>query len=252
MLVMVAVVIDSEVLPDLTRDYLQLKHRFFSGLMLNTGHYLDDIRTEIKGSDVRKNAIHGRRRVRRQAIGFLDHFLRLLEGHQVRVFGRIAVKPLAAAFDGTSLYTSSVQAICRDFQHHLTSINDHGLVIADSRRAHQNAAVSHSIFTQKFQSAGDRFDRLYEMPTFGHSDNHAGLQVSDLLCSALVYPIAACSYCAVHAAGHPHVHPGYADLKTRFGSTLRRLLYRYREAGRFCGGFTVSDYVNQLPSSRLL
>jgi len=55
------------------------------------------------------------------------------------------------------VYTSSVQAICRYFEHHLAQAQDAGFVIADSRDKEKNAIVAHSIFTQKFQLAGDRY-----------------------------------------------------------------------------------------------
>jgi hypothetical protein len=32
------------------------------------------------------------------------------------------------------------------------------------------------------------------MPTFGHSENHAGLQLADLVCSALLFPMAMDAY----------------------------------------------------------
>jgi len=44
--------------------------------------------------------------------------------------------------------------------------------------------------------SGDLYDRLIELPTFAHSDNHAGLQVADAMCSALLTPIAVNTYCA--------------------------------------------------------
>ena len=54
--------------------------------------------------------------------------------------------------------------------------------------------VSHSIFTQKFSPAARNYQRLVELPTFGHSENHAGLQICDIVCSALLFPIACFAY----------------------------------------------------------
>jgi hypothetical protein len=36
------------------------------------------------------------------------------------------------------------------------------------------------------------------MPLFGHSDNHAGIQAADLLCSAFLFPMATYMYCLGH------------------------------------------------------
>ena len=69
--------------------------------------------------------------------------------------------------------------------------------MAHSRNNGKNLRVSHSIFTQKF-GAVPKYERLVELPTFGHSDNHAGLQLCDIVCSALLNPIACFAYCAGH------------------------------------------------------
>jgi hypothetical protein len=37
-----------------------------------------------------------------------------------------------------------------------------------------------------------------EVPSFGHSDNHAGLQLADLICSAFLWPMAMHAYCEGH------------------------------------------------------
>jgi hypothetical protein len=79
------------------------------------------------------------------------------------------------------------------------------------------------------------------MPTFGNSDNHAGIQVADILCSALLFPIAALSYCLGHVH-NLHVHPEYARLKQRYGPRLLQRQFRYQDGtGRWQGGITVSD-----------
>jgi hypothetical protein len=102
----------------------------------------------------------------------------LLEYHDARIFGRIWVKEVGGRCEDRSIYTFSVQAICADFQNLLETSGDTGFVIADSRSPAPNAAVAHSVFTQKFKTEGDRYPRILEMPTFGHSQNHAGLQVA--------------------------------------------------------------------------
>jgi hypothetical protein len=154
----------------------------------------------------------------------------------------VFVKAIGVPQSGTAIYTSALQKICSDLQHYLSTHDDHGILIADSRRKSENERASFSIFTQKFRTAGDPFPNICEMPVFGHSNNHAGLQITDLLVSALVYPIAAYTYCLGHVT-NVHVHPGYAALRTRYGQRIGTLQYRYQESGsgHWRGGLIVSD-----------
>jgi hypothetical protein len=144
-----------------------------------------------------------------------------------------------------SVYTYSIQSIYADFQHYLTENNDFGTVIVDSRLKHLNTRVAHSIFTQKFKSTGDTYDRIIELPAFSHSDNHAGLQAADALCSAFMTPIAINTYCT-GAVTNIHVRPGYSQIKDRYKSRCQKLQHRYKEAnGKGRGGFIVSDGLAQ-------
>ena len=68
----------------------------------------------------------------------------------------------------------------------------------------------------KFKAAGDAFPRLLEMPTFGHSQNHVGIQIADLLCSAFLFPMATCTFCLGHVTS-PHVHASHIGLRKKFG-----------------------------------
>ena len=134
---------------------------------------------------------------------------------------------------------TDIQSICGYFDHYLNSTRNDGICIADSRDKPKNSNVSHSIFTQKF-GTDRRYTRLIELPVFGHRDNHAGLQICDVLCSALLYPIACFAYCTGHV-DNVHVQPDSAHLRNRYGSQLRDLQYRYPATGRFEGGVVVSD-----------
>ena len=88
--------------------------------------------------------------------------------------------------------------------------------------------------------------RLADLPTFGHSDNHVGLQVCDIVCSALLYPIACHAYCTGHV-NNVHVQPGASRLRRRYGAQLKEFQHRYYDAGksRYVGGVVVSDYLQQ-------
>lgn len=236
----VGVAVEQARLHELTWDWLQLKRRFFPALAGAT-QFLDWIRPEVKGSEIRKNVAAGNRNQVRHALGFIDKFMGLLSSHDARVLGRVWIKPIGAPFDGTAVYTSSVQRIFRDFHGYLEAVDDRGFVVADSRNPPKNTIVSHSIFTQKFRSVGDPVGRILEMPLFGHSDNHAGLQLADMVCSSLVWPMAVHAYCS-GIVNSVHVRPGYERLRRRYGSSLRALQWRYQNADfRWTGGIVVSD-----------
>jgi hypothetical protein len=235
------IIVDFGKLESLTQDFLTLKGTWFPNLTGNAPHHLDKILSEIKGADIRRNATRGGRNARRHAIGFLEHLLRLLVQNDVKIIARIWVKPLGTSFDGKAVYTSSIQALYTYFDHFLLSRNDLGFCIADSRDYVKNVSVAHSIFTQKFQSSTAVYDRILELPTFGHSQNHAGIQICDILCSSLLYPIAAEVYCTGFVQ-NVHVQPGAAALRTKFGPVLRSMQHRYQDPlGRWRGGIVVSD-----------
>lgn len=222
-----ALVIGGVILPhaavaDVTREFVDLKRRFFPRLRPAAGQPLHWILQEVKGASVRANVDDPSRNVRRHAIGFLDHVLELLERHRARVVARVWIKAVGSPIYSTPIYNASVQYICTWFEHLLAEQQDTGLVVADHRTKVLNSAVSHSIFTGKFSRRGDRYAHLVELPTFGHSENHAGVQLADLLCSALLFPMAVHAYCGPHLTSL-HVRPGYAALRARFGARLKAL-----------------------------
>jgi len=240
-LVIGGLIIDASRLESLTQDFLNLKSRWFPGLAYPSHRHLDKILPEIKGADLRRNATRRGRNPRRQAIGFLDHLIRLLQNYDVRLVARIWIKPLGQPFDGRPVYTSSIQALYAYFDDYLTRRSDFGFCIADSRDYMKNVNVAHSIFTQKFQLSSNFYGRILELPSFGHSENHAGIQICDIVCSALLYPIAAEVYCTGFVT-NVHVQPGAAALRQRFGPALKALQHRYQEpSGRWVGGVVVAD-----------
>ena len=238
--------VDTANIRSLTNDFLNLKQRYFPGLNYPSANHLDRILPEVKGADVRRNATRGTPRQQRHAVGFLDRIMGLLQQYDVKLVARIWVKGIGLPFHATSVYTSSIQGICTYFDHHLAQTGDIGICIADSRNKFKNIRVSHSIFTQKFSPAARNYLQIAELPTFGHSENHAGLQVCDIVCSALLYPIACFAYCTGHV-NNVHVQPAAASLRNRYGPQLLSLQYRYRDAatGRYQGGLVVSDPILQ-------
>lgn len=251
-LVVAGVVVDQRLLENLTRAFVETKSRWYPDIVRNCSTRLERILPEIKGADLRRAMRYGApRRNRRHAFGFLDALLDLLEYHDAKIFGRVWVKIPGGPCDDRSIYTFSVQDVCADFQNLLEAVGDGGLVIADSRNPAPNASVAHSVFTQKFKVDGDRYPNILEMPVFGHSQNHAGIQIADLVCSALLFPMATRCYCYPHVA-NVHVDIGFTGLAARYGDRLRSMQHRYDDdRGRRRGGVTVSDPVTRKSGSAL-
>jgi hypothetical protein len=190
-LIIGGLIVPAQNLEKLTQEFLYLKGQFFPGLAYPTPNHLDKILAEIKGTDIKNNAVRGKKRIKRHAIGFLDKFFDILDANRAKLIARVWVKGLGLPFDGRAVYTSSIQWMYHSFDSFLSASNDLGFTIADSRDHLKNVNVAHSIFTQKFSAAAPSFGRVLELPTFGHSDNHAGIQICDIICSAVLNPIAA-------------------------------------------------------------
>ncbi len=249
-----AMFLPAAALHPLTRDFLNLKRKYFPSLTGITRHDLDDMHPEVKGATLRRAIRTGNRDQRRQAFGFLDGALDTLDAAAARLVAQVWIKPIGGAFKGLPLYTASVQRCCAHFQSFLDERGDTGVVIADSRNHHSNVPVSHSVFTRQHQQKqpGNLYPRILEAPLFGHSDNHAALQITDLLCSTLLFPMATQVYCSGHYGANPHVQVNDARIGARYRERLKAMTYRYRDpGGRHTGGVTVADRIGARPSSEM-
>lgn len=247
-LVLTGLILRQDKLVKATRDFVALKRAFSPNVALP--FELDFARYEMKGADLRRDIRKGNRNNRRHVFRFLDQVLDLLEANDSKFVTRIYIKKPGDPFDGKAAYTSSVQAMCESFQRFLAEKHSQGIVIADSRTPNLNSIVSHSIFTQKFRLRGDPYSRLLEMPVFGHSENHAMLQVADFLSSCMLYPIASQVYCNGHIKS-AHVHPKDALIRERYALRLKELAYRFFQQDRYRGGITVTDAISRFPASKI-
>lgn len=250
-LTLAALLIDHTRLDSITSDFLTLKRVFFPGLAYPSSSFLDTVIPEVKGSDLRRSIALGNRNQRRHALRFFDKCLDLLEQNGVKLIARVWVKQPGSPFGGRSVYSASIQRLYEAFDHYLSTAQDYGFCIADSRTKELNAVVAHSIFTQKYSSVAPGFPRVLELPSFGHSDNHVGLQLCDLVASGLITPMACYEYCTGHIA-NVHVQPNYVRIKDRYSHRIMNLQYRYQDAmNKWRGGITVSDRIAKRSSAAL-
>jgi hypothetical protein len=244
-LCVVGLILPQSELAALTRDWVALKRQFFPGLCGQRAMPLDWHRAEVKGADLRKYFRKGvSRRQKRHTAGFIDKSLNLLEGHRCQFSARVWIKVPDQVFKGHSAYTFAVQALCTDLQRKLELVAEEGFVIADSRMPGPNSGVSHSVFTQKFRAAGDPYPRILEAPVFGHSDNHAGLQLADLLASALLVPMCGDFFLGGKIV-NSHIDPGYSQVGERYARQMKRLQFRYNPPLPDRGGLVVSDQLGR-------
>jgi hypothetical protein len=232
----IGVIIDAEAVPVLTRDFLALKRRFFPS-RFKQGPALSHILAEIKGNEVLRWTRSGSRDKRRQAVLVRDGVLDMLERYGCRIVGRVWVKPPGKGLKATETYTFAVQDIAVHFSQFLLERGSQGILIADSRNPGPNVVVAHSVFTQKWRTAGDPYPPLMEVPLFAHSDNHAGVQLADLVASTLVFPMACSAYGA--PVNNVHACDRYESLRADHGERLRALhtAMSMRPAGHGAGSW---------------
>ena len=226
-----------------TAEFLALKRRFYPRLRHpDLRLHLDWILPEMKGADLRRNAMSGSRNERRHAQMFVNRVLALIERYEGKLLCRIWVKAPGRAMGARSVYAYSVQDLLSSFDRFLAVVDARGICVADARTKQLNEPIAHAVFTQ-LHSVGAHYQHLKEVPLFGHSGNHAGLQTSDLLGSGLLMPIACYVYCKGFV-NNVHVNPRATDLRTLFGQRIHALQFRYLSEGRMKGGVTTNDPVN--------
>ena len=249
-LVIAGVSLPEDQLTAVTHDWIELKRRYLPGLARRGRKgWLDAILSEMKGSGLRRGfRAKGTNRQQKHSIGVIDGTLKLLERHDARIVGRVWVKSLDAPNDDMRLHSSSLQFICAAFHAGLPG-DERGMVVVDSQTYQHNFRLAHSMFTQRFGLAPSH-ERLVDMPVFGHSDNHAGLQIADLLCSAVLAPIACAVYAGCYSEWNTHCDSGFLDIRDRFGDRLQALTYDWFnvKAAKETSSVVVDDPVGKRPT----
>jgi hypothetical protein len=250
-MVILGLIVNAASVPALTRDFLALKRRHFPG-RFNAPHALEHILVEVKGNEILQMTRSPSRNKRRQAQRLRAELLDLTAAHGGHIVGRVWVKEVGKSMSPAASYCYAVQDIAKHFSQYLQSRSSEGVLVADAREHQQNVRMAQSVFTQKWRIAGDPYPFMREIPLLAHSDNHAGLQIADLLASTLIFPMAAAAYCCtVPRAVHSSTR--YEEVRASFGLQVRHLQYRYRdETGRWRGGLVVATQLPTGPDPRCL
>jgi hypothetical protein len=251
-IVVAGVCLPEQNLTTITREWIELKTRFYPSVAKYGHGWLDAILHDIKGAKVRRGfRRQATTRQRRQAIGLIDGVLKLLERHDGRIVGRVWVKRLDMANKDMSIHGASLQFICSAFDAGLPR-GERGMVVVDSQTYQHNHRLAHSVFTQRFGRT-PKHCGLVDMPVFGHSDNHAGLQIADFMCSAILAPIACAVYAGGYANWNAHCDSRYLEIRERFGGRLQALTFRCKhpQSGVRCSSVIVNDPIRKR-ASRLM
>lgn len=244
MLIVAGLFVDAAKISKLTNSFITIKRKYYPNLFANANHDLDALTLEIKGSDVRtnirKNALSSK--IVQHRFRFLDDVFALCKKYSVKIVGRIWIKEFGKTIDDKSIYTMTVQNIALRFEKFLIENKSRGLMIADFRDPQRNQYVSHSVFTQKHKSSrgGDAYPSIEETTTFGMSNNHACLQITDLLCSTIIAPIAGRAI-LTNVINNAHTHPHYDAIKDRYSKRLQAMQFHCKYNDVMYWGITVKD-----------
>jgi hypothetical protein len=235
----------------LTVGLAEWKLRFFPGLCRDLADPLDSILVEIEGAELRRLARRSKKAARFAAVA-LGGLLDLLEAEEARLLGRVWIKGIDEPFNRRAIFSTSLQTILGGLGDLCARRGTNGIALLASGDRSPKETLSQQLFSRKFSSPRGGLERLAELPSFAHPANHAGLQLAGLLCSALLFPLAAYSFCRGYVRNPTHVSDAYLALKERLGDRLEKLQHRYQDgAGKWQGGITVSDQLGGRPGGIL-
>lgn len=180
-----AVAIDSSRWREFERGLLTLKRTYFMPEMTAFAARNPDKRPEhyeIKGRDLFKpsNARSRRNRV------FVTKVFGLAQTLDARLFSVVWVKHSVNPVDPMSMYTHGLQILAERFHYHCLANRAGGAIIADSRTHGLNFPVAAGHLSFLFGNpVGQLYTSLIEAPMFVDSTLSAGVQLADILGSAI-------------------------------------------------------------------
>lgn len=226
--VLTALFVDETKIRDLSKQFVALKVKYYPARFAHLQHDLEAMRVELKGAELKKS-LRGKNGAAAQqtAQRFLDDLLELVKASGCRLVSRVWIKGIGAPFKGASIYSKTTQKFAAYFELYLREKEHKGIIAADFRDPGRNSVISHAIFSQKFKRGmkGDAYPSIIEAPFYGISNNHAGLQIADLISSALICPMATFVYCTGHV-NNVHVDAKDKDILARYKNRVRSLEFR--------------------------
>ena len=214
-LVVVGLIVPEGALAQMEEGFLNLRRR------INPGGIPEG---ENKGKGLSKSLRHPSPRRQNFALSVLGEALGLLESAEARVAGQIRVKPIGAKIDGEADYVRAILSIAANFHRILEEEKSRGRIICDGRRPGQNAAVERDFLAWKIRDGDDAYPRLPNPLVFERSENQAGIQLADWLCSGIIAPLASTVLFGESLPNSSHVHGNFLLLKRGENSPWARLM----------------------------
>lgn len=188
-LAVIGLSLPQESLPSIEKQFVRHKQIYLYGEVRTDTRHQDAI-IELKGADLRRCIREGELAEAQRAHKLLDALINTVIAHGAQLYGRVLIKALDHAFDGVAVYADAMMRVAEGFHTLLDQEKTDGLILADSRESTLNSRVSRAIASAKWAAAGSRFPRFPLPPTFGDSHSHIGLQITDVLTSCLILPLA--------------------------------------------------------------
>ena len=180
--------------------------------------------------------------------------LQLLDRADIRVTGRISVKPTDENFDGNEAEARALGFIVGNFSRFLLEKKTEGGIVFDSRGGGPDSEENKQVARAMKKAPGFSRPKLRKPPIFSRSEDCVGLQLADWICSALIAPPAATAYCGdcARLSGSPHIHKNYLQMRDQHGGGdwLWRRQLRFQTGGKTRWGLEVDGPREY--SSRLL
>lgn len=205
LLVIAGVAMETGEIGEATRQFARLTQRYHHGES-RPKELCTDLQSElVKGAAVGRAIRVDPAAAEHKEMPLLDALLGLLRSRHATLFGTVIVKTPGEEFDGRAAYGHGLSTVAYRFHQLLEARQTHGTVVVDFREPTLNGRVSAELLEAKLGPAGDQLPWLVHLPTFGNSEVHAPLQMTDLVCSALLRPIAGWRF-RTKLAGSPHLH----------------------------------------------
>lgn len=154
---------------------------------------------EVKGALLREGLLGGGSgHQQARCWTYTEECMSILEDLQSRVFAHVWLKTPGGWLDEARAYGVSLEHFAAAFVHRLERSDRFGLMVLDGRSPRKDSLAQRAILDLKYSCESDivtdRLVRLADVPLVSDSKHSAGLQLADVVASALLYPMACAAY----------------------------------------------------------
>jgi Protein of unknown function (DUF3800) len=196
----------------------------------------------------------GSRLHQRRCWEYVEDSVSILEDLRARVFAHVWLKTPGSWLDESGAYRTSLQHFATGFSHRLAADDNCGAMLLDARSPKKDSSAQRAIVDLKYScepdSVTDRLIGLTEVASVGDSKNFVGLQLADLVASALLFPMACVAFRT--ELGIYKSPAQFQEAQKTYGERLAALQCHWRTPDRRRrDGFVVTHAGEQLDARRL-